>query len=241
MGVIDSKPNDSQINTQDCTPNFSFEKERVKSIEHTILFSKLIQPLPNQDSVVATVNISNLLEIIRAKSENPTKKYKRRIADMLEKFCFFFSILLTVNVAISIFSPITVFPREEELRSFLPIPIIDILLSFSFIRISVKIISIIDFSIKIINKLLKETIFFFILLLVFMIYIGIKENIIKAGMTLIKDNIDSIIFDKYLTVVLLTFSGFYKSVMLLIYIVMSALIKKASLTMEEQKQLQGNS
>ena len=57
----------------------------------------------------------------------------------------------------------------------------------------------------------------------------------------IKDNIDSIIFDKYLTVVLLTFSGFYKSVMLLIYIVMSALIKKASLTMEEQKQLQGNS
>ena len=168
---------DGQLIIIDSCPDFSFEKERMKAIENSQLFSSV--NTGDQQVIINSDKIKELMNIAEER-HNIVEKKKERIANGIKSLCIIFTLIGTANIIVEFFAMIILAITNIPLTGFLWSFIYEIFSTIIFIILCIKGSNIENFSVSAINTYLKFSILYLLILGIVTTLIELKENTITT-------------------------------------------------------------
>lgn len=240
---------DGQVNNIDCTEDFSFEKSRIKAIEHTQLFASLSTTPINQDNVLCNQSLHNMLfekQLGIDAEKDKLKKSKEMVTRILKIVSIVLTLFSTANVIGAFFGILYLSISNIPISDFVAWLSLEIVITIIFMYISIKGSNASDFAFLYVNSYLKWLLIYGICLIVVLVVICIQKNLTSAiacSMNISKPGIEySDYIASILCIVLVSmfFSTLYKLAIIIIYVILSAILRKILMDMESLLQPQDN-
>jgi len=225
---------DGQLSDIDCTSDFSFEKARIKAIEHTQLFASLNTGNVSQDSMLktsktaeifynSTKNIDDLLTIAR--------QSKVRIINIIQTIGTILSLFAILNFISVLFAMLFLSVSNMPLTKYLFLFIIEIVFTSIFFAISLKSSTAEKFSFKELNIYFRLVIVYAILLFSIMIILMLHQSLNEAFKSAASWHSSNTFEDKVeamysITLISIFFSCTYKLIISILNIVFCVLLKR---------------
>ena len=217
---IKNSKGDGRIIAIDCPHDFSFEKSRIKAIEHTSLFSSLTM-----------IGQTNKFDI-RFKNKTPVGKSKEKLVNVLKSLCIVFTLVGTANVIVVFFSIIFLSISNVAISEFVLYFFFEVCSAVVFIIISIKGSNVENFTLSALNKYSKIVIINLILFFVILICMVLKENpkrsfekamSLRAEKNTFDENMEAIVG---IVILCLLLSMIYKLIGFILYVILSLLYRR---------------
>ena len=170
---------EEQLSGIECTPDFSFEKERIKALEHTQLFVSLNSTNVNQDAVLCPSKVEEILynNAITLKVWSTSKHLAERISNTMRILCTVISLFSTVGILAVIlailFSTISSFSRSTYMHWLIS----EICCTIIYMIFSLKGSSADQFSLQTLNRYFKYLIIYGILMFSLLVILMLQKSL----------------------------------------------------------------
>jgi len=223
--------------------DFTFEKQRIKALESSSLFLSIQTAQAGQDSILTS---SKATEIICKNKQIVTigqeiRKLKDFYANLMKIMCIVLTLFASVNIIVAFFAILFLSISSISVGNFMVWILLEITISIIFIIISIKGTNSNNFIKENINSFLKYLGVYLILLILLIIVIEIQKNTkdaIKCALNFNNtQNTEDINSQSMLCIMLLFmfFSCVYKLIATIIYFVLSFLLRRQLIKIEESE------
>lgn len=227
---------DGQLSNIECGSDFSFEKARIKAIEHTQLFASLNTGNVSHDSILGVSKVPDMNDLL-----DNSKQSKGKITCILQTMGTILSLFAILNLIAVLFAMLFLSVSNMPLTKYLFLLLIEIIFTTGFFIISLKSSTAEKLSLQTLSKYLKFIIVYSILLFSLMIILMLQQSIneaLESACTLRSSNSHEDTTNAVYSIVLLSvfFSCFYKIIVMIVNIILCVLLKRLMVKIEELEQ-----
>ncbi len=224
---------DGRVASIDCNVEFSFEKERIKAIEHTQLFASLNTTPVNQDTVLMSTKLAELVYndlLHKGRTSALEIQSKENVARILKVLSVVLVLFSTINIIAAFFAILFLSISSMPVGKFIVWISLEIFVSICFMCVSLKGAGAAGFKLLALRVYFRRLVIFFCALLVFFIVLCAIKPIAAALSCAVgwsdQNNTAEQGHDAMLCIVLacLFFTTLYKLLVTVAYVVLSVLL-----------------
>ncbi len=240
---------EGQIMSLDCTEEFSFEKERIRALEHSQLFQSLNTSQANQESVLTTTKIAELVRnnLALRQKLNADKQAKDFVGKILKVLSIVLALFSTANVIAAFFGILFLSISSMPIGNFMVWISAEIFVTICFLCLSLKGSGAAQFSLVSLSAYLKRVLVLFGALVGFFVALCAQKTPRGAFECALGWN-DPELTSKQsceamfcIVLICLTFSTLYKLLVVAVYISLAILLRRKLVSLEGGERLAGES
>ena len=232
---------EGRISHIDCAMEFSFEKERIKAIEHTQLFASLNTASINQDSVLNSSKTTETIynkQLLKVKATSELKEMKESVAKIIKTMSIVLTLIATVNIIGAFFAILFISLSSIPISGFIVWLSMEILVTIIFTCVSLKGSNASQFTSDAAVSFFKWLLSFLVMIIAFITVVSLQQSITSTFECALNwrnasntqnESIESM---KCVVMLALFFSSLYKLLVIIIYLILCVILRKRLIEFE---------